>query len=273
MAGEASSPLLFLEGAAKSDSLPGFQFTGASMRALVLLLCGLLVAGCASTNVTQQLWETAHVETEECDDPGADQCTMLICGVGACGLYRCEDVRPGSIVRAQAVAPVRPPPAPAPGAASPFPNTNGPQRYWGSMQGLPGDAVPIFIIPWNESAEEYYERLRLEQQNPPKRTWVKHHVFPQEFKDWFKLKDINIHSRTIVIEKSIHEKIHSGGRGGPWNAAWRRYISENFQTANQQSIHLFATQMIFRFDLSGPIVPYYGKKTIPLFPIVEEDIY
>jgi uncharacterized lipoprotein (TIGR02269 family) len=138
---------------------------------------------------------------------------------------------------------------------------------------LPGDAVPIFIIPWNETSEEYAERLRLEQQNPPKRTWVKHHVFPQEFKDWFSLKGINIHSWTIVIEKSIHEKIHHGRSGGPWNGEWRQYISANFQTANEQTIHLFATQMLFRFDLSGPVVPYYGKKTIPLFPIVEEDIY
>jgi hypothetical protein len=31
--------------------------------------------------------------------------------------------------------------------------------------------------------------------------------------------------------------------------------------------------MIFRFDLAGPVVPYYSKKAIPLFPVVEEDIY
>jgi len=31
--------------------------------------------------------------------------------------------------------------------------------------------------------------------------------------------------------------------------------------------------MLFRFDLSGPVVPYYSKKSIPLFPVVEEDLY
>jgi uncharacterized lipoprotein (TIGR02269 family) len=107
----------------------------------------------------------------------------------------------------------------------------------------------------------------------PKRTWAKHHVFPQEFKDWFKSKGISIHSWTIVIEKRIHEKIHQGDRGGPWNAAWRQYIRANGPVANQQAIHLFAVQMLFRFDLSGPVVPYYGTTTIPVFPPAEEDIY
>lgn len=36
---------------------------------------------------------------------------------------------------------------------------------------------------------------------------------------------------------------------------------------------LVATQLIFRFNLSGPVVPYHSKKPIPLFPIMEEDIY
>lgn len=237
------------------------------MKTWMMLLCGLLVTACASTNPTWQRWEAAEADVEECDDPGADRCTMLLCGVGACGLYLCEDVKPGSIVHAQAVAPVQSP------APSPFPTPNNPQRYWGSTQGLPGDAVPVFIIPWNESSEEYAARLRMEQENAPKRTWVKHHVFPQEFKTWFTLKGVNIHSWTIVIEKSIHEKIHAGRMGGPWNAEWRSYINQNLHSANVQSIHLFATQMLFRFDLGGPIVPYYGKKTIPLFPVVEEDIY
>jgi uncharacterized lipoprotein (TIGR02269 family) len=139
------------------------------------------------------------------------------------------------------------------------------------MQGLPGDAVPIFIIPWNQTSEEYAARLKAEA-DAPRRVWAKHHVFPQEFKEWFEVKHINIHSWTIVLEKSIHEKIHAGKQGGPWNAAWRKYINDNLVSANEQSIHLFAVQMLFRFDLGGPIVPYYGK-TIPVFPLVEEDLY
>jgi len=240
------------------------------MRAWMVLLSALLSA-CASTNVTQQRWDTAEAAAEECDDPGEDRCTLFLCGVGACALYYCEDVDPGSIVRAQAVAPIRPP-APTPGTARPFPTPANPQRYWGSMQGLPGDAEPIFIIPWNETSEEYAARFKREMEELPKRTWVKHHVFPQAFKKWFTARGVNIHEWTLVLDKQVHEKIHRGESGGPWNAEWERYIQIN-RFAPRQAIHLFAVQMIFRFQLSGPVVPYYGKKSIPLFPVVEEDPY
>ena len=236
-----------------------------------MVLLVVLLSACASTNVTQQRWEAAEAAVEECDDPGADRCTLFICGVGACALYHCEDVDPGRIVRAQAVAPVRPP-APAPGTARPFPTPANPRRYWGSMQGLPEDAEPVFIIPWNETSEEYAARLRKEMTDSPKRTWVKHHVFPQAFKKWFTGRGVNIHEWTLVLDKQVHEKIHRGESGGPWNGEWELYIQRN-RFASRQAIHLFAVQMIFRFELSGPVVPYYSNKSIPLFPVVEEDIY
>ncbi|NMO19069.1 TIGR02269 family lipoprotein [Pyxidicoccus fallax] len=231
------------------------------------MLWVVLLTACASTNVTQQRWEVAEAVAEECDDPGADLCTTFICGVGACALYSCEDVDPGRLVRAQVAVPVRPPTP-----ARPFPTPTSPQRYWGSMQGLPADAEPIFIIPWNETSEEYAARLRRELEETPTRTWVKHHVFPQAFKRWFERQGVNIHEWTLVIDKQVHERIHRGKSGGPWNAEWDAYIRLN-PFAKQQAIHLFAVQMIFRFDLAGPVVPYYDKKFIPLFPVVEEDIY
>ncbi|MBZ4417659.1 TIGR02269 family lipoprotein [Myxococcus sp. RHSTA-1-4] len=159
------------------------------MKIWMLLLWGMLATSCASTNLPQQRWETAEADTAECDDPGADRCTMFLCGVGACGLYYCEDVNPARIVRAQAVAPIRPPmPQPVP-----LPTQANPQRYWGGMQGLPGDALPVFIIPWHETEEKYAARMRKEMEDQPKRTWVKHHVFPRAFKDWFKARGVNIH--------------------------------------------------------------------------------
>lgn len=242
------------------------------MKTWTLLLCCLLATACASTPIAQQQWETAEAATDECDAPGEDRCTTFICGVGACALYFCEDVDPGHIVRAQAVAPMRPPMPPRPGAARTLPPFANPQRYWGSMQGLPVDAEPIFIIPWNETSEEYAARLRKEMEDSPKRTWVKHHVFPRAFKAWFTLRGVNIHEWTLVLDKQVHQNIHRGERGGPWNAEWQHYIRYN-QLANRQAIHLFAVQMILRFDLSGPVVPYNSKKSIPLFPVVEEDIY
>lgn len=140
------------------------------------------------------------------------------------------------------------------------------------MQGLPEGAEPIFIIPWNETSAEYAARLRKENEDEPTRTWVKHHVFPQAFKEWFISRGVNIHEWTLVLDKQVHQNIHRGELGGPWNAEWRYYIRNN-PLANRQAIHLFAVQMIFRFDLSGPVVPYYSRKSIPLFPVIEEDIY
>ncbi|MCP3136483.1 SitA6 family polymorphic toxin lipoprotein [Pyxidicoccus xibeiensis] len=243
------------------------------MKAWTLLLCGLLVAGCASTNPTLQRWQAAEAETGECDAPGADRCTLFLCGVEACALYFCEDVDPSRIVRAQALAPVRPPARPPPRqAARPLPVPVNPQRYRGSMHGLPEGAEPIFIIPWNETSEEYEARLRKELEDSPKRTWVKHHVFPRAFKAWFNSRGINIHEWTLVLDKQVHQNIHRGEAGGPWNAEWNHYILNNID-APRQAIHLFAVQLIFRFELSGPVVPYYSKKPIPLFPVVEEDIY
>jgi uncharacterized lipoprotein (TIGR02269 family) len=239
------------------------------MKPRLLLLCCLLAAACASTNSLQQYWEDAEATAEECDAPSKDRCTLFLCGVEACALYFCEDVDPGRIVRAQAVAPVRPP---VQGNARAYPTQTNPQRYWGSMEGLPEDAEPIFIIPWNETSEAYAARLRKELEDSPKRTWVKHHVFPRAFKDWFTFRGVDIHEWTLVLDKQVHENIHRGERGGPWNAEWRHFIRYN-QLANRQDIHLFAVQMIFRFDLSGPVVPYYSRKPLPLFPVVEEDVY
>jgi uncharacterized lipoprotein (TIGR02269 family) len=196
----------------------------------ILLVAGLLAA-CASTNTTLQHWEQAEAASTECDDPGADRCTTFICGVGACGLYSCEDVRPGSIVRAQAVAPMLPPVAPPMPevVAEPFTAPGNPNPYWGSAMGLPRDAEPIFIIPWNMTSAEYAARLKeqAEDKNKDTRQWAKHHVFPQEFRIWFSRRGIDIHSWTLVLEKHVHERIHHGAWGGPWNAAWRQYINEN----------------------------------------------
>jgi uncharacterized lipoprotein (TIGR02269 family) len=240
------------------------------MRLWILLLCGLLTA-CASATPAERRWEAASAETRECDDPGADRCVTVRCGIRLCGVYHCADVRPGRIVRAQAVAPL-PPPPPLEVAVEPFPETANPQRYWGSTQGLPNDAEPIFIIPWNQTnpAPNSLE----EEGAQDKRTWAKHHVFPQEFRAWFELKGIDIHAWTMVLEKSVHERIHFGRQGGPWNAAWREYINDNKDNKKlgPQAIHLFAVRLIFRFELSGPVVPY--RRKLPLvFPGAEEDPY
>lgn len=233
------------------------------MNRLLLLLCGVLLA-CASGTPAQPGWAQSQAYASEA--PQRDPCVTLLCGKNACGLYRCEDVRPGRIVRAQAVAPM---PVPEP-MEEPFPTPATPQRYWGSAQGLPGDAEPIFIIPWNQASPE--PQAVEEGGEKDTRTYVKHHVIPRMFEKWFKRKRIDIHEWTLIVERSIHQRIHAGAKGGPWNAAWKQYIDDEGERASKQDIHVFALKLILRFELSGPVVPYY-RKLLPVVPIDEEDPY
>ncbi len=75
------------------------------------------------------------------------------------------------------------------------------------MQGLPADAEPIFIIPWNETSAEYAARLRREMEETPTRTWVKHHVFPRAFKKWFTQRGVN-----DCLPRLLHPACRTCGR-------------------------------------------------------------
>lgn len=222
---------------------------------LLLLALWALLAACASTSAPQRevSEETASSWAEACEDARS---LVFLCGEEACAFFRCRDVAPGRVVRARGGAPVAPPPLLAPGP--------GAMRYWGSAQGLPRDARPVFIIPWHpERPQRLLPLLTDEQRKELERAsgqpTEKHHIFPQEFKAWFKERGINVHAWTLVLLKEDHDRIHRGASGGPWNAAWREYRLKNAR-ASKEAIWLHAGELIYRFELYGPVFPYHRRK-------------
>jgi hypothetical protein len=63
---------------------------------------------------------------------------------------------------------------------------------------------------------------------------IKHHLFPQarRLAEWFRSKGINIHQHTMVLERD----------GATQAQVWEQ-----------------AVKMIFRFELTGPVVPYHWR--------------
>jgi len=71
---------------------------------------------------------------------------------------------------------------------------------------------------------------------------------------------VAIHDFTLVIPEHVHWRIHSGApRGGLWNAAWREFRNRNFE-ASPEEIYRHAGELIYRFELSGQVAPYYSGK-------------
>ncbi len=222
---------------------------------LGLLLLWALLASCASTHaVREDGEETVSSWKEACEDASS---LVFLCGEDACAFYRCQDVAPGRVVRTFSSAPMaRPPVLSAPGSTA--------QRSWGSAQGLPGDARPVFIIPWyNDKPERFLPLFTEEQLREIERAKgkpvEKHHIFPQAFKAWFKRNGINVHAWTLVLLKEDHDRIHRGANGGPWNAAWKQYIGTR-DLVEKEEIWLHAGELIHRFELYGSVIPYYRRK-------------
>lgn len=181
-------------------------------------------------------------EGEACEEQ--DACVTLVCGDEACGIYRCEDVELEPALLAYKGGIVAPP-------------NSGPRRNWGGRQGRPGDGSPVFIIPWNSHNRPQLpsEIARLQIRDP-----IKHHLFSQQpiLARWFRRKGIDIHKYTMVVERAVHNRIHRGAEGGPWNAEWRAFMTNN-PSATQAQLWEQAMKMIFRFELTGPIVPYHWR--------------
>jgi uncharacterized lipoprotein (TIGR02269 family) len=224
----------------------------------LLLLWGLLGA-CASTpgSLREPGEEPVASLEAACEDPRS---LVFLCGEEACAFYRCADVAPGRVVRTYSGAPVARPGLSVPGASA--------RRYWGGAQGLlPGDAQPVFVIPWhNEKPQRFLPLFSEEQLRELERArgqpTERHHIFPQEFKAWFKRQGINVHAWTLVLLKEDHDRIHRGASGGPWNAAWRQYKSQN-DKAPPEAIWRYAGELIYRFELYGPVIPYYRRTPSP----------
>ncbi|WP_186002117.1 TIGR02269 family lipoprotein [Corallococcus sp. Z5C101001] len=214
------------------------------MRAAFTVLLAGAIAGCAVAPVPAiEDWSRAeHEDGASCE--GADRCVALVCADDLCGLYFCEDT--GALLARGGIRP--PVSAAAPGS--------GPRRNWGSAQPLPGDREAIFVIRWYDHPAP----TPTDGRKPSGSGWVRHHLYPQDpnlAKFFLRQGNINVHDFTMVIPRAEHVRLHgAGGRGGPWNQAWRDF-ARNHPSATPKEIQDELARMIVQFDIMGPIVPYY----------------
>ncbi|MFP2904023.1 TIGR02269 family lipoprotein [Pyxidicoccus sp. 3LFB2] len=211
-------------------------------RVWVLWLSAVLWS-CASTPPVPDAAEYPEAYTRL--DEGT--CTTFLCAEDACGLFRCDDLVPGRIVRARGAF-VIPPSA-----------VRSPQRNWGYPWQQAGRPEPVFVIHWYgrellPSQKKLLEMAKALASQPRE----KHHIFPQEqrLKSWFESRGINIHKETMLLDIKTHHRIHKGPNGGAWNDAWRNF-QEAHIGANQEEMYRYARELIIRFDLIGPILPYH----------------
>jgi uncharacterized lipoprotein (TIGR02269 family) len=202
--------------------------------------------------------EAASFE-EVCQQEGS---LLAVCEGPRCAAYQCKEVeeylRVGQVVRTRGV--MRPPAGPPPGADA--------WRHWGSAQGLPQHVRPVFTIPWGNTAPPRLTPGRAEQlvsqEGRRSKPYERHHIYPQEddLKKWFESKGIDVHQWTLALEVEDHRRIHRGARGGPWNAAWRRFRDDN-RGATKLEVELHAGKLIYEFNLYGVVVPY-GRQLLML---------
>ena len=131
---------------------------------------------------------------------------------------------------------------------------------------MPQDTRPVFIIPWRHkppllpSQQQMLEEAAKERRKPHE----KHHIFPRMFRAWFTDRGINIDEYVIPLEVEKHRNIHRGANGGPWNAAWARFINEHSAIPPaKEEIYRYAGQLIYEFELFGPVIPQW-KQPPPL---------
>ena len=140
-------------------------------------------------------------------------------------------------------------------------------RYWGRpLPPFEPDGA-VFIIPWrNHHLRQLLPSQRALIEDADKRLnrpHEKHHIFPQEFEEWFVRRGIDIHQWTMLIETDKHRGIHRGPSGGPWNAAWRQFIRSKERTATKEEIWKHAWELCVRFGLMAPLEPYFAKRRLP----------
>ncbi|PTL83491.1 hypothetical protein DAT35_13130 [Vitiosangium sp. GDMCC 1.1324] len=203
-------------------------------------------------------WEEARA------DPS---CVVPLCDEERCALWRCQDVVEVDVhpvLLAQVTLPVEPPVLePAPMLRSP--GVDNPSRWWGVPLGAPAGREPVFEIPWHNWRERESQRLAQKTYRHyciqgPREPYEKHHIFPQEedLAIWFDRNGIDIHAFTIRLPRSFHQWLHSGGpRGGQWNEAWRQFAREKGKDVTPEDIWRFAGELMMRFGVNGPLVPYY----------------
>jgi len=214
-----------------------------------MLLVGLLAA-CAGTgprgDIPPEPPEQSTSWDEGCEDT---RNLVLVCREDGseCGLFPCREVFAPKVLLARGGG----------GSLPLFGGSPAPRRWWGrAPPGWPGSGQPVLTFRFNRHFAPKPPPFVL----PPGR-WARHHLFPQarELRDWFHAQGVpDIHQYTILIPESVHVRIHAGGaRGGLWNQAWRDYRDAH-PGATPPEIYRHAGELLYRFQLTGSIVPYPG---------------
>jgi uncharacterized lipoprotein (TIGR02269 family) len=227
-------------------------------RQLYLVLVGTLIA-CATAPLAELEGTSAEDEgpavsfEEACAEEDG---LLVLCNSDHCGLYRCQEVMEYASVGR--IVPTRT-------GALTLPSAQEAQRYWGSAQDLPQDTRPVLIIPWDHKPPLLPSQLAMLEEAAKERSkpYEKHHIFPRAFREWFARRGINIDEYVILLEVEKHRSIHRGANGGPWNEAWWKFIQKHKEGVTREEIHRYAGQLIYEFQLFGPVMPYW-KQPPPL---------
>ncbi len=223
---------------------------------LSLFLASLLLIACTTSSPALPAWE--EVKSEDiptCDDPDAAQCVVLACDEGECGVFSCEAVDPEALAQVPQVHDAEL----ARFSRPPFRSPGGTQRNW-RRAGLREDARPRMTFHFRYRQDFLPAFPRLDGK------LIKHHFFTQaqEFRRWFNDCGINIHEWTMLIPEHVHLRIHRGANGGPWNAAWQQYYRANQdRLVPREEMIRKAFELALRFDIAGPIRPYYSPVPPP----------
>jgi uncharacterized lipoprotein (TIGR02269 family) len=233
------------------------------------LLAYCLLAACAATRPIEDTAEGCEAASEAASFEqhcAEDASLVVLCDERQCGAYRCreavEHLTAGRVVLAR--QPVLPRPSVRPGntgtESAPLPSPGpGVERYRGSTQGSSGPSQPVFIIPWGPKPRQELlpsqKQLLAEAEAYRKKPHEGHHIYPRAFRGWFTDQGIDIDAYILPLEVEEHRRIHRGTEGGPWNAAWRRFIIANPDPLPEE-IHRHAGKLIYEFRLFGPILTY-----------------
>ena len=214
---------------------------------LWLLLVGLLAACATSNPIVREADNPPEVVDsweEGCEDARS---LVLLCREDSdeCGFFRCREVAPQQevLLASRGGGPIYIP------GASP----SAPRRWRGRPLSWPRNNEPVLTFRFNRHFDPKPPQPTL----PPGR-WVRHHIFSQALREWFHSRGVpDIHQFTLLIPEHVHVRIHGGGpSGGRWNQAWRDFIDAR-PNASPADIYRHAGELIFRFELTGTIVPYH----------------